>query len=215
LVSLAIQAISHDVQRRVRGAEQTMSEHLRAAAIQLAALLVPLTLLALAVPAFLLGQAALGVAAAAGVILSRLWLLRRYSEVSGVSPRAITTGPLRDQLFDLAARAGVPIKQLYVFPTARGRLANAFAMSGGTVILTDYLLEHLSEREVVAALAHEIGHLKHDHPRKLLFTLVFSMIFIVLAMSMVQIPYRFPSVATLIVAVAVSSFATMLVARRF
>ena len=215
LASLSIQAISHDVQRRVRGAEASMSEHVRSSALQLAALLVPLTLLALAVPAFLLGHAALAAVAGVGVILSRVWLLRRFTEVNGVSPRAITTGPLRDRLFDLAARAKVPIKQLYVFPSSRGRLANAFAVSNGTVILTDYLLEHLSEREVVAALAHEIGHLKHDHPRKLLFTMIFPMIFVLFSMSAFQPVFHYPFVAGLIAAVLLSSFTTMLVARRF
>jgi hypothetical protein len=34
-------------------------------------------------------------------------------------------------------------------------------------MLTDYLLQHLSRREVDAVVAHEVAHLKHRHPRLL------------------------------------------------
>jgi predicted Zn-dependent protease len=42
--------------------------------------------------------------------------------------------------------------------------ANAFALPGGTVILTDGLVELArSDNEIAAVLAHEIGHLRHRH----------------------------------------------------
>jgi len=215
LSSLSIQAITHDVQRRIRGTEQTVSEHVRSAAWQLAALLVPLTLLALAALALLIGHAALAAVSGVGALLSRMWLLRRYTEVNGFAPQAITTGPLRDKLFEMAGRAGVPIKQLYLFPTTRGRLANAFAMQGGTVILTDYLLTHLSEREVIATLAHEIGHLRHGHPRQLAQTLIFSILVSTVAMYLLQSVIEIPWFAMTAVAIVVSTFTTMLTARKF
>lgn len=42
--------------------------------------------------------------------------------------------------------------------------ANAFALPGGTVIMTDELVE-LAERdeEIAAVLAHEVGHVRHRH----------------------------------------------------
>ncbi len=42
--------------------------------------------------------------------------------------------------------------------------ANAFALPGGIVIVTDQLMQ-LAEHddEILAVLAHEIGHVKHRH----------------------------------------------------
>lgn len=42
--------------------------------------------------------------------------------------------------------------------------ANAFALPGGTIVVTDQLLEVLESRQqLVAVLAHEIGHIKRQH----------------------------------------------------
>jgi Zn-dependent protease with chaperone function len=42
--------------------------------------------------------------------------------------------------------------------------ANAFALPGGTVIMTDELVEMAgSDEEVAAVLAHEVGHVRHRH----------------------------------------------------
>ena len=215
LASLGIQAITHDVQRRLRGSETTLSEHLRSSLIQLAALIVPFSLLLLTPIAFLTQHAALGALSAIGAVLSRMWLLRLHADALGLEPLSVTTGPLRDCLFDLARRAGVPIRQLYVLPTTRGRLANAFAMSGGSVILTDYLLEHLSEREVAATLAHEIGHLRGGHPRKLALTLVASAVAWASVLPPVAENIGLSRVFAIVLSVLLSGFVTMLVARGF
>ena len=215
LSSLAIQTLTHDVQRRLRGSDWTLSEHLRCSLWQLAALLVPMSLLFFAPIAFLTGHAALGAFAAIGVLLTRMWFLRLYTEALGLAPHAVTTGPLRDRLFDLARRAGVPLRQLYVIPTTRGRLANAFAMNGGSVMLTDYLLDHLSEREVTAALAHEIGHLRYGHPRRLALTLVLSLGGACLATQLLGTWFALSSTLTLPLAIVIASFVTLLVTRGF
>ena len=215
LAGLAIQAITYDVQRRLRGSEWTLSEHLRCAVWQLAALLVPLALLGLTPVAFLTGHTSLAVISAIGVLVTRILFLRLYSQTLGLAPHAVTTGPLRDRLFDLGTRAGVPVRQLYVMPTTRGRIANAFAVQGGTVILTDYLLDHLSEREVVATLAHEIGHLKHDHPRRLVFTLIVSVMGAFALMSGLESWVRMPAALAAPIAIALATLATTLVARGF
>ncbi len=42
--------------------------------------------------------------------------------------------------------------------------ANAFALPGGTIILTDELVElATSDEEIAAVLAHEVGHVRHRH----------------------------------------------------
>lgn len=41
--------------------------------------------------------------------------------------------------------------------------ANAFALPGGTIIVTDQLANLLSDDQVLAVLAHELGHVEHHH----------------------------------------------------
>ena len=75
-------------------------------------------------------------------------------------PEALSVGELRDRIFELAGKAGVALREVYVLPAARVRLANAYALEADRVLLTDFLLAHLTRREVAAIAAHEIDHLR-------------------------------------------------------
>ncbi len=44
-----------------------------------------------------------------------------------------------------------------------GELPNAFALPGHTIVITDSILDHLSDDELAAVLAHELGHLEVRH----------------------------------------------------
>lgn len=103
----------------------------------------------------------------AAAVFGRQYAARRSAQAQGLIPHALTAGELRDRAFDLAAKLGVKLQQLYVVPTGKARLANAFARSGNSILLTDTLLGNLNRREVDAVLAHEMAHLKCGHPRKL------------------------------------------------
>jgi Zn-dependent protease with chaperone function len=81
-------------------------------------------------------------------------------------PQALTTGELRDRVFALAARMGVKVSQVFVLPAGKGQVANAYASAKNFVMFTDYLLQHLTKREVDAVAAHELAHLEHKHPGK-------------------------------------------------
>jgi Zn-dependent protease with chaperone function len=87
-------------------------------------------------------------------------------------PHPLTTGDLRDRIFTLAQRLGVTVNQIFVIPAGKGQIANAYAAKNRIVMFTDYLLEHLSKREVDGVAAHELGHLRHKHPAKLTFALI-------------------------------------------
>jgi Zn-dependent protease with chaperone function len=215
LVSLVLQAIVHDVQRRVRGAGDSVRDHVRRSAWQLAALLVPMLLALIALPAFLTGHARVGLVFLVGALFSRLRLMQHYVTASGLSPHAVTSGALRDRLFDLAQRGGVPLRQLYIMPVRRGRIANAFAVQGGSVILTDYLLENLSEREVVAVMAHEIGHLRHGHPRQLALTLAASAGLALVAVRAFGAALQLPPALAWPIAVIAAVFVTFIASRHF
>lgn len=86
-----------------------------------------------------------------------------YARVARLFPHALTLGDLRERIYELARRAGVRLQEVYIVPASQRRMANAFATSGNHVLLTDYLVAHLSRRELEAVVAHEVGHLRKNH----------------------------------------------------
>ena len=92
-------------------------------------------------------------------------LSQNMARLLGSRLHALTSGDLRDRIFDLAQRAGVKLKQVYVLPETSAQLSNAFARSDNSVLITNSLLKNLSRREVDGIVAHEIGHLQAKHPQ--------------------------------------------------
>ena len=108
--------------------------------------------------------------ALATIVLSILSLplavhIRR--KLTGTYPEPVTSGDFHDRIFLLARRAGVTLKSIFVLASGKLPVANAFAAGNGVVMVTDYVLQKLSRREVEAVAAHEIGHLQYKHPQKL------------------------------------------------
>ena len=91
-------------------------------------------------------------------------LSQNMARLLGSRLHALTSGDLRDRIFDLGHRAGVKLQQVYVLPETRAQLSNAFARSDNSVMITNSLLKNLSRREVDGIIAHEIGHLQAKHP---------------------------------------------------
>ncbi len=61
---------------------------------------------------------------------------------------------------------GLPFQEYYVLEFRRGGIfgANALALPGGIIIITDEMVEASKDmEEVMAVLAHEIGHVEHRH----------------------------------------------------
>lgn len=92
-------------------------------------------------------------------------LSQNMGKLLGSRLHALTSGDLRDRIFDLAHRAGVILQQVYVLPESSAQLSNAFARSDNSVMITNSLIKNLSRREVDAIMAHEIGHLQAKHPQ--------------------------------------------------
>lgn len=84
----------------------------------------------------------------------------------------LPAGPLRDQLLALAKNTRFPARQIEVMDgSKRSRHSNAFFTGFGRfrkIVLFDTLIQQLSETELAAVLAHEIGHYKRRHLLKLL-----------------------------------------------
>jgi Zn-dependent protease with chaperone function len=158
---------SHPVQQRLRGLAWTRKELAIQTIYALAASLLPIML------------AVQGISALAGASLRPviLWFIAAFVvrlvargqlvKLMGMQPQALTTGELRDAAFRMAQFLGVKLQQVYLIPSGKGQMANAFARKGNTIAFTDYLLSCMSRREVNYVLAHELSHLKLKHPQRL------------------------------------------------
>ncbi|WP_088654580.1 M48 family metallopeptidase [Geofilum rhodophaeum] len=83
--------------------------------------------------------------------------------------KPLEEGSLKQSIESMSKAAGFRLDRVYVMDgSRRSTKANAFFSGWGRqkrIVLFDTLLEQLNEEEVVAVLAHEIGHyrLKHIH----------------------------------------------------
>jgi predicted Zn-dependent protease len=79
---------------------------------------------------------------------------------------------LREAFERAAARADPPARRpAYQLRFHRSRLGpNAFALPGGTIVVTDELVELLKDRDdaVLGVLAHELGHVRERHGMRML-----------------------------------------------
>ncbi len=85
---------------------------------------------------------------------------------------ALEEGSLKDRLIDLSDRAGFKAKTIQVMDgSKRSGHSNAFFTGFGKfrrIVLYDTLIDQLSEEELEAVLAHEIGHYKKGHIPKMI-----------------------------------------------
>lgn len=76
-------------------------------------------------------------------------------------------GSLRDKIEEFAGKAGFKLDNIYVMDgSKRSSKANAYFTGLGPkkrIVLFDTLINDLEEEEIVAVLAHEIGHYKKKH----------------------------------------------------
>jgi STE24 endopeptidase len=86
----------------------------------------------------------------------------------------LSDGPLRSRVEALLARCGVALKDIFTMDgSKRSSHGNAFFTGLGPakrIVLFDTLKERLSDDEIEAVLAHEIGHLKLHHIARRLVT---------------------------------------------
>lgn len=81
--------------------------------------------------------------------------------------RPLESGALRDEIEAFADRVGYRLDNIYVIDgSRRSSKANAYFTGLGPkkrIVLYDTLIEDLHKDEIVAVLAHEIGHYKKKH----------------------------------------------------
>ncbi len=79
-------------------------------------------------------------------------------------------GELRNEIENFAKKSGFKLKNIYqIDGSKRSTKANAYFSGLGPkkrIVLYDTLMDKLSTQEIVAVLAHEVGHYKHKHTLK-------------------------------------------------
>jgi STE24 endopeptidase len=82
----------------------------------------------------------------------------------------LAEGPLRDRIKSFADKVAFPLKNIFIIDgSKRSTKANAYFSGLGerkSIVLFDTLIEDHSEEELVAILAHEVGHYKKKHIQK-------------------------------------------------
>ncbi|MBD3185035.1 M48 family metalloprotease [Candidatus Poribacteria bacterium] len=81
--------------------------------------------------------------------------------------QSLPDGPLRQRIEYIAQKENIKYKDILVWNTAGGRIANA-AMAGllpyaRYIFLTDHLLNNFTIDEIETVAAHEMGHIKYKH----------------------------------------------------
>lgn len=148
----------------LRGVNRTQIQALNQSFWAVARIALPLAILIPAIFEFSSSPRIAVVLLAVWLVVARITSLKA-ADAHGMELQALTSGEIRDRAFALAKKAGAKLNQLYVLPTERMRLANAFAHAANNVYLTDYLLKNLNRREVDAIIGHEITHLQKKHVR--------------------------------------------------
>lgn len=101
-------------------------------------------------------------AVVASVVMMASAALDPYRSRVYVDQMPLAEGPLRERIFSLMEKAGVEVADVRVDKTLSRtvRLQAYFAGAGPTrtIVLNDALLEKLTDDEIVAAVAHEAGH---------------------------------------------------------
>ncbi|HSR66703.1 MAG TPA: M48 family metallopeptidase [Acidobacteriota bacterium] len=95
-------------------------------------------------------------------LIAPTWIMPLFNKFE-----PLEQGDLRDSILDYADRVDFPLQNVFVMDgSRRSSKANAFFMGFGKrkrVALYDTLVEKQGVRELVAVLAHEIGHYKRRH----------------------------------------------------
>lgn len=108
------------------------------------------------------------------------------------------TGELRTDIETLAEEAEFPAREILTMDgSRRSEHSNAFFIGFGKakrIVFFDTLLQKLNTRQTLTALAHEIGHYKLGHVKKMLFISTFVMIlFFAFLAALKDIPVLYPS----------------------
>lgn len=122
---------------------------------------VPLLMLALGIDS-LSDHALTGLLWLAGAALVAFVAAGRLRSAEGFKPSAVKSGELHKRAFVLAKQMGVRLKKVYVVPSGRNHVTNAFGGLSRIGISDDYG-KWLKGSQLDFVIAHELAHLKQRH----------------------------------------------------
>jgi Zn-dependent protease with chaperone function len=102
---------------------------------------------------------------------------RRRQRTLQLTPIPLTHGELRDRVAGLAAIFRVKVPQVGLLPSDQSRLANAYAVIGRGVWLSDRLVSAFGRREVDAVVAHELAHHRQHIPAQQMLLIIVVAVF--------------------------------------
>jgi STE24 endopeptidase len=109
---------------------------------------------------------AFGAVGAAGLVVLLSFVLPVLVEPVFNKFTPMADGPLRTELVELAARDGVPVRDVLVADASRRtRAVNAYVSGLGPtrrIVVYDTMLTEATPDEVVSVVAHELGHAKDN-----------------------------------------------------
>ena len=91
-----------------------------------------------------------------------IWIIPLFNTL-----KPMEESPLRQRIYDMAEQVGFRISRIQVIDSSkRTGHSNAaaygfFGVNG--ILVYDTLLDQMTEDEVMAVVAHELGHWKHGH----------------------------------------------------
>src|SRR5215813_3210852 len=159
--------LSKSVQEKLRGVSWTRRELTLQALFSFCGAFIPLAMWIGAFVSVTSSAYRAAVFLFVGGLIIKLFAKSKLAKLLGMQPHALTSGDLRDVAFAIAQRLGVKLQQIYLIPSGKGRMANAFARTGNTIAFTDFLLNQMTKREVNFVIAHELTHLQKRHPNKI------------------------------------------------
>ena len=119
--------------------------------------------------------------------------------------KPLEEGELKIAIDNYASKIGYPIKNIYVIDgSKRSTKANAFFSGIGprkTIALYDTLIEKCTTEELLAILAHEIGHYKKKH---ILVSMVISLLQMGLTLFLLEFFLTIPEIAQALGAKSIS-----------
>jgi STE24 endopeptidase len=108
------------------------------------------------------------------LVVAPAWIMPLFNKFT-----PLPDGSLRERLLALGRKTGFHAKNIQVMDgSKRSRHSNAFFTGFGRwrkIVLFDTLVEQLSESELEAVLAHEIGHYKKRHIPKMMLVSAVSL----------------------------------------
>jgi len=107
---------------------------------------------------FVLGPICLSAAYGSRVVL--LWLWFRFQDLHRYE---LPAGELRTSILELAQKAGVTLKEVYLLPSAEGRLGSPYMIRGRRLFISEAMLHFLEQRETEAVLARAFVHQRRHH----------------------------------------------------